>query len=554
MKNAKTFGVLKIKIWVLSLRRFIFCYSNLIFSTKLYQKFLSNFDFEPQVCFVKDKWKGNTARGRNIAKGDFEFLGKFISNTKEPWQSPGASKNWRAHVSEFSWLRDLHATNTIEARIRGRQLVLQWINTKGKDWHTSTARPEVLAARVSNWLYQSPFLLEEADGEFISAFKLNLMCQIIHLKIVFRILPPGIERIIVLKGLILAFISYENMKEKNRWLKLLNRELEKQILPDGGHISRSPLIQLVLIRNLIEIREALLKLKQKPSNFLQTAIENTVPMLQLFRHGDGGLALFHGSNADEFKNIETIIKASKVQKKPLVSAPNNGFERLSSNGSLILIDVGMPPPIGYDQHTHASALSFEFSSGKERIVTNCGANIDGDLIWQSIQRTTAAHSTVTVEDTNSLQILKAQGIGNRPEIGSVLRRDDKGSIWIETIHHGYKALFSISHKRKIYLAAGGHDFRGEDTIDGGTDQKFTARFHLHPSVQASLVHQSNAVLLRLPSGIGWRFKGTGGVISLPESIYLGVLGEKRRTKQIVISAASQSGFAQLKWEFSCLTG
>ena len=553
MKKARTFGVLKCKIWGLSLRRLIFFYCNLIFSTKLYQKFLSSFVIQPQVCFFKDIWKGNTTRGKIISTGDFEFLGKFIPDTKEPWLSPEASKSWLAHVSEFSWLRDLHATNTIGARIRGQQLVLQWINTKEKDWHSLTSKPEILATRISNWVYQSPLLIEGADGEFISAFELNLLRQIKHLKIVFRILPPGIERIIVLKGLILASVTYEDIKGKNRWLKSLNRELEKQILPDGGHVSRSPLIQLVLIRNLIEIREALVYLQQKSSEVLQTAIETTVPMLELFRHGDGGLALFHGSNTDEYRNIETVIKASRVQKTPLVSAPNNGFERLSSNGSLILIDVGMPPPIGYDQYAHASALSFEFSSGKERIVTNCGANIDGDLIWRALQRTTAAHSTITVEDTNSLQILEAQGIGNRPEVGSVVRRDHKGSVWIETIHHGYKPLFSISHKRRIYLAASGSDFRGEDIIEGGTDQKFTARFHLHPSVKASLVHQANTVLLRLPSGIGWRFRGTGGVISLPESIYLGVMGEKRRTKQIVISAASQNGFAQLKWGFSLLT-
>ena len=60
------------------------------------------------------------------------------------------------------------------------------------------------------------------------------------------------------------------------------------------------------------------------------------------------------------------------------------------------------------------------------------------------------------------------------------------------------------------------------------------------------------MLLRTPSGSGWRFKLSGGVISLQESVYLGFPGQVKRAEQIVISSATQNGLGQIKWALSRL--
>ena len=111
---------------------------------------------------------------------------------------------------------------------------------------------------------------------------------------------------------------------------------------------------------------------------------------------------------------------------------------------------------------------------------------------------------------------------------------------------------TADHTRRLYLSANGGDIRGEDTVSGAESQKFVARFHLHPAVQASLVRQANSVLMRTPSGSGWRFRASGGVISLQESVYLGLPGQVKRTEQVVISAATQNGSGQIKWAISRL--
>ena len=74
------------------------------------------------------------------------------------------------------------------------------------------------------------------------------------------------------------------------------------------------------------------------------------------------------------------------------------------------------------------------------------------------------------------------------------------------------------------------------------------RFHLHPTVRASLVQDGAAILLRLSSG-GWRFRSAGGqhLPALEESIYLGQRGEPRRSEQITVSGEIGPEGVVLKW-------
>jgi uncharacterized heparinase superfamily protein len=75
---------------------------------------------------------------------------------------------------------------------------------------------------------------------------------------------------------------------------------------------------------------------------------------------------------------------------------------------------------------------------------------------------------------------------------------------------------------------------------------FAVRFHLHPSVQASLAEDERAALLRLPSGMLWRLRAAGTEVSLGESVYLGS-GEARKTQQVVLSGTVGPEGAAVRW-------
>ncbi|HKX07079.1 MAG TPA: heparinase II/III-family protein, partial [Stellaceae bacterium] len=110
----------------------------------------------------------------------------------------------------------------------------------------------------------------------------------------------------------------------------------------------------------------------------------------------------------------------------------------------------------------------------------------------------------------------------------------------------YRAEFGLTHQRQLFLAEDGEDLRGEDLLTGTPGQSFAIRFHLHPQVQASLTQDGTAALLRLASGVGWRLRAQGAVLSLAESVYLGT-GEIRKTQQIVLQGHVGTQGATVKW-------
>ena len=118
---------------------------------------------------------------------------------------------------------------------------------------------------------------------------------------------------------------------------------------------------------------------------------------------------------------------------------------------------------------------------------------------------------------------------------------------LETSHDGYRRRFGQTHHRRLYLAAGGEDLRGEDRLEGTGSSGFTLRFHLHPEVQANMAQSGEAVLLRLPKGDGWRLRAQGARMHLEESAYLGQAGQMRRSLQVVLTGRVEAPQTTVKW-------
>jgi len=534
------------------MRLVLFAVISAAFRTRIYRRLGANLLSEAPKFQITDLWPGNVNQGLVIVEGDFDFLGTLIRDSDTPWMAQNVSDEWLARVSEFNWLQDLRAVGTDAARDRARHLISLWIDTHGSRWGKNAWYPSVVGSRLSNWIDQRDFLAAGANPSFLKKLDGSIYQHNRFLRHLRLLLPAGFSKIIALKGLILAALSNRKHRYLIRLCRHLDREIATQILGDGGHTSRNPVIGVELLQHLIDIRAALKHSNEEVSKYLQNAIDKIAPMVRFFRHGDGGLALFNGSNEGEGWLIDVILTRSEARGKPFASTPLSGFERMGNNRTLLIMDVGNPAGIGFDEQAHSGALSIEMSVGKERIITNCGAYIGAADSWAEVQRTTAAHSTVTLENLNSAELISGGGIGIRPESVDSERREADGNIWINASLVGYGGHKKITHSRRIYISANGGDIRGEDTITGGNSQKFVARFHLHPSVQSSLVRQASSVLLRTPSGSGWRFKLSGGVISLQESVYLGLPGQVKRAEQIVISSATQNGLGQIKWALSRL--
>ena len=190
-------------------------------------------------------------------------------------------------------------------------------------------------------------------------------------------------------------------------------------------------------------------------------------------------------------------------------------------------------------------------------MVNCGSGGQANPAWDLALRATAAHSTVTVADTSSAQILPA-GLA-RDLLGPRLldgpmevfsRRSETAQGWtVDMSHDAYAALFAIRHERQLTLSPQGLMLTGRDRLicEKSRGRNFAVRFHIHPDVRVSRL-DGGAILLKLPGGEGWRFRAGGGHLEVEESVYLGA-NIVRRAEQLVISGSIKESPAEIAWVF-----
>jgi len=506
---------------------------------------------------------GVAGRGEALAAGLYEFGNQTVRAAEVgepdevPWRHRDAGEYWLAALHGFAWLRDLRAVGTAPAAERARALVLDWLQQHRTIASAAPAwGPESLARRLSAWLAHSEFLLQGADDDFGRSFHRSLQLQINQLARTARNAAEGLPRLIACKGLIETGLCLADGERRiAQGLKLLESALAQQVLADGGHIERNPSSHLETLWCLASLRATLDASERPAGQTLSEGIARLAQSLRLFRHGDGGLALFNGGLEEERGPIDLVLGrcAAGSGDAPL-DAPYAGFRRIEGRHATLIAEMGAPPAAG--RWAHAGTLSFEMSAGRERLIVNCGGWRGPDDGWREALRGTAAHSTVVVDDTNSATLGADGSIAEGPESVKVVRRDRDGATWIDSDHDGYLDALGLIHKRRLYAGAEGADVRGEDTLTHLRQRRrrgrqFAVRFHLHPDVRCAMTEDRRAVLLRLQGGSVWQMRAAGASIGIDESVYAGDGATRRRTSQVTLIGPIEDT-TTVKWALKLL--
>ncbi len=521
-------------------------FARLLYPSPLYRLFLTGGAPATPRALPAPPPRGSAEGGRKILAG-----GSLPDHPD--WQARSLDATTLTALNGFGWLADLAAVGTPEARKRARSLIGDWLEQER--WHPVVWAPDITGRRLAIALETWSFVTENADDALAKRWLTSLSRQAKHLARSLDNGTDGLPRLEALSGLVLAALAGLGRLEPATILERLTRELARQVLPDGGHVERSPSAHVEVFELLLGLRESLTAAGLALPGKLEAAIERMAAMVRFFRHGDGKLALFNGSVEDDARAIDRLLQRAGIKTPAPESAPDSGFERLSAHRTLVIFNTGAPPPRGLDLHAHAGQLSFELSVGRERVVVNCGGAPTRDTAWVMAARATAAHSTVTIDETNSAELSAAGGMVRRPRRLESQREDSGGAALAMASHDGYAPNFGLTHRRRLWLSPDGTDLRGEDILLGAHKGLFAIRFHLHPEVQVSLIQNGGAALLRAPSGVAWRFHIGGGRLELLESAYFGqgISGPNniRRAEQLVITGPVIDG-APIKWAFRML--
>jgi len=502
------------------------------------------------VIAPQDLRTADATRAAEIYAGRYAFAGKVvICDRRSPFEMTPPSDEWAVTLLNFSWLRHLRAADSAITRANARSLIDEWINVQG-GWNATGWRLDILSRRVICWLSQAPFVLQEADARFYRRFIRSLSRQVRYLRKSLKETRAGLPRLQALIALNYATLCLQGQSGHLRGdTRRLVDELQRQILPDGGHISRNPGVLVELLVDLLPLRQLFSARHLQPPAAINNAIDRMMPMLRFFRHADGNFAQFNGMGATPVDLLATVLAYDDARGTPVSNAPHSGYQRIDAGNAALLMDTGRPPPLPVSQEGHAGCLSFELSWKQHRLVVNCGLPAVNKENWRQVARATPAHSTVTFNDTSSCRFFDSMRrlLGGIPIISGphdvqIARDDDAGGVTLRASHDGYAPDFGVIHTRLVRLSADGGALDGEDSFrpaDGHTfpakaADEYAIRFHLHPAVKANRLSDGRGVILLLPDKDVWSFATMGEQVQIEESVYLAGQDGPRRTVQIVI--------------------
>ncbi|MEH6951862.1 heparinase II/III family protein [Nitrobacter sp. NHB1] len=507
----------------------------------------------------------DATRAAEIYAGRFVFAGKIVTcHSRSIFDLEPPSEDWEAALLGFGWLRHLRAADTAITRANARSLVDDWISNPARR-RPLGRRADVMARRVISLLSQAPLVLGDTDGKFYRRYLRALARDIRLLRFGLHDAPDGAARLQVLIALCYASLCLANQARTIRTAtRKLSDELRRQILPDGGHVSRNPGALIELLIDLLPLRQTFAARNIAPPPALLNAIDRMMPMLRFFRHGDGSVALFNGMSGAPSDLLATLLAYDDTRGIPMANMPHTGFQRLDAGATALIVDTGPPPPSNLSEEAHAGCLSFELSSGPNRIVTNCGTPSTGRDNWRTFARSTPAHSTLTCHATSSCQFVERSAMKRLLQGAPIVGGPTNVESSRETVdeverltasHDGYLARFGLIHRRVLTITRDGSRLEGEDTLAPapggrmkGSQIDYALRFHLHPSVKASRLSDARGVMLVLPNREVWTFEAPDDRVDLEDSVFLAGNDGPRRTTQIVIHQNAREA-PSVRWSF-----
>jgi uncharacterized heparinase superfamily protein len=497
-------------------------------------------------------------------RGRFRFAGQSLEVREGAvFDHPMPSPAFAAALHGFAWLRHVELAGGDIARAFALKVSQQWLKRYSR-YSRVAWEPGIIAERFLNLFAHGRFFLANSDLVWRSRLFVSLRDQARMLERTFAETQDGLPRLKAAAALALTGPCLGDARSGAAGLKLLAHEIERQILPDGGHVSRSPENLLEAYRVLSMVQQALDHGHREIQPALRGALDRIAPMLRFFRMGDGALSVFHGGAEQDAQAIAAALEQDETVGRPLGYAPHSGYQRLAAGRTLVLFDVGPAPAAHFAAAAHAGCLAFEMSSGVHRMIVNCGvAALDSDA-WSSALRSTPAHSALTIDDQSSATVLAdgllAQLLGpllvDGPSSVETRRNESKQGLTVDAAHDGYLASCGVIHQRCMTLTPRGLKLSGIDRLipperlsgSRRKNSRFAIRFHIHPDVRVSLAQGGDSVILKLPNGEGWRFRCNGGALSLEESIYFGG-GLTRRAEQLVVSGEMRGEEIQCVWLF-----
>lgn len=506
-----------------------------------------------------DEVPGDARAGQAMRAGYFLFRGMKQSIEELDFNRIDLSPDFADYLHSFAWLRDLAAATTRDQGAAIAEHVMRrWLDAHAQTPSEPAWRADNAGWRLLYWTAYAPFILSSGDLVYRSLV-LNCIARTArHLDKGADKAHVGLPRMVAWGGIVAASMLIPGGAARKIFGEAgLKRAIESGVHADGGIVCRSPLAQLNAIMLLSMVLAVYDVRRETAPPFLTEALGRAVGALLGLTHGDGGLGNWQGAGAIDPKRVDAIVRASRVRTRPLRQAREWGYQRIAAGATVVQVDAAPPPVARLADAGCASTGAIEVSDGINRLIVNCGgAALTGAWIPADLAqglRTTAAHSTLVLDDSNSTALLPDGTLGKGVTEVELNRQELDNGSRLDLSHDGYVRRLGYVHRRLLLVSGDGREIRGEDMLTPAERRRRPSRlpvhirFHLAPGVEPTLTADAMGALLRIDLGAVWQFRVGSGQLAIEESLWVDGDGRPHPTRQVVVTAEALPGGSSFGW-------
>ena len=545
------YSLKSIKLYFFSILKLFFLnFRNFYFRSNYYNKKL--------VTFIPERffYKPSTFLCTSLTSFSNDFY-KIKETTPELlWKVGVKDKLKFQNLHNFLWLSRLDRKNN---KTLVKNIINSWIDVFF-NYHPNTWDADITARRIIAWSSNTDITLENSDKEYKKKFFLSLVKQSNFLSKNLNISFDDPSKIICCAAIILSGMIFE---ENNLNYKTGMKELEKVIKnyfdESGFPKSRNPEDVFQCLKYLILIREWLKEGQKFIPDFLNDIISRCGNCYAMLSYVNKEFPLFNGATEINYKDYDIFLKNLKYK----FSNKNNSiadFIKIKKKKFEFCIDCGNPPQSVYAKYYQAGCLSFELISNKQKIICNSGYGKYLSTKLTELSRSTAAHSTLYINDTSSCTFYKndfvnkvyGRSLISKHRIVEKNYTEDKDFYSISASHNGYEKKFGYIHKRSIKISKKSDEIFCHDELKKTKNYSgplnYFIRFHIYPNTKVVKTMAGNSVLLSLPNGEGWSLLSETNSLEIEKNIFLGNKNKIMNNECVFISGIIDKEAFSIKWK------
>jgi hypothetical protein len=204
-----------------------------------------------------------------------------------------------------------------------------------------------------------------------------------------------------------------------RAARLLERELDRQVLPDGGYAERTAQYHLLVVHDAL-LALALSRARGRALG-IGLVLARMLRWIEWARRANGSFPWLNDAAPDGLPSVLLMRALSKIADvvpaaglpPAAIELPDTGWTVLREGEHELLFEHGIIGPAHQPGHGHADALSFELIWDGAPVVVDTGVTTYAAGDVRSFERSAAAHATVNVDGHGADETWSSFRVGGR---------------------------------------------------------------------------------------------------------------------------------------------